>query len=200
VLSPSRLAERDVFHQPRSRDLQYCTSRGSKNKNPNGNCRTHTHTYTYFTSTTTPRNHIQAPCIPQQKTNIYLSADDCSITRADRRRVRVRRVSQMALPLSSPTPSSSSSSSFHTAPRSPMSITEESTPAADDSVRPKPGYRRSVPVNAEVKEHCHIYLDEQICLYHMPSGSSFADKSRSYCPGSTQRPRCYRCRPPRASR
>ncbi|KAG4412312.1 hypothetical protein IFR04_014553 [Cadophora malorum] len=43
-----------------------------------------------------------------------------------------------------------------------MSITEESTPAADDSVRPKPGYRRSVPVNAEVKEHCHIYLDEQI--------------------------------------
>ncbi|PVH71154.1 hypothetical protein DL98DRAFT_435703 [Cadophora sp. DSE1049] len=43
-----------------------------------------------------------------------------------------------------------------------MSITEDSTPTADNSAPPKPVYRRSVPVSAEVKEHCHIYLDEQI--------------------------------------
>ncbi|KAH7397737.1 hypothetical protein BKA64DRAFT_708417 [Cadophora sp. MPI-SDFR-AT-0126] len=43
-----------------------------------------------------------------------------------------------------------------------MSITEDSTSAADILPLSKPGYRRSVPVSVEVKEHCHIYLDEQI--------------------------------------
>ncbi|KAK0107765.1 hypothetical protein ONS96_003560 [Cadophora gregata f. sp. sojae] len=40
-----------------------------------------------------------------------------------------------------------------------MSVTDES---AKTSATPKPSYRRPVQVKAEVKEHCHIYLDEQI--------------------------------------
>ncbi|KAH6713647.1 hypothetical protein BKA61DRAFT_674267 [Leptodontidium sp. MPI-SDFR-AT-0119] len=45
-----------------------------------------------------------------------------------------------------------------------MSITEDHAPAAEaeGSPPPKSGYRRAIPVTDDVRNHCHIYLDEQI--------------------------------------
>ncbi|CZT46170.1 uncharacterized protein RSE6_06564 [Rhynchosporium secalis] len=66
-------------------------------------------------------------------------------------------------PVSSPACPSSCPSSFYTAPRLPMSIADDDIlPAAEGAQSPRYAYHEAVPVNVEVKDHCHIYLDEQI--------------------------------------
>ncbi|CZR52070.1 uncharacterized protein PAC_01947 [Phialocephala subalpina] len=49
--------------------------------------------------------------------------------------------------------SASSSSSYHTAPRSPMSIAEDMSAIGSS-------YRSAVPMTEDIRQHIHIYLDE----------------------------------------
>ncbi|KAL2069746.1 hypothetical protein VTL71DRAFT_14425 [Oculimacula yallundae] len=43
-----------------------------------------------------------------------------------------------------------------------MSITDDHLPVAESAQSTRHSYRKAVPVGVEVKDHCHIYLDEQI--------------------------------------
>ena len=68
-----------------------------------------------------------------------------------------------AVTMNSPSPISTSPSSYHTAPSTPPS------PMAINSAmeRPawKPIYRPAVPVSKEIANLCHIYMDEQLCTH-----------------------------------
>jgi hypothetical protein len=65
-------------------------------------------------------------------------------------------------PISPTSISSSSADSFHTAVVSPSNGEESTTASSTAFHRPSP-YRSARDLPRELKEHCKIYLEEELC-------------------------------------
>ena len=69
-----------------------------------------------------------------------------------------------SIPSSPPRPSSTSPASFHTAPPSPYSSLQVEVPSYEAEFRNR-RYRKSIPISAEIRNHCHIFFDELLCTF-----------------------------------